>query len=569
MTAHEGEKSEVLPATVRVVRGRGVGRSTGVWLVLLLLVYSAGLTRNISAPWAGMHDWNGAFFSQLARNFHRYPMAVHHGMPIVAVGESVPPVEERSIYATHPPGLVWLVAGAFQVLGESEAVARLVPILASLGVLALLVWIVSRAYGSATAILAGLTYAVMPMPVYFGRMVDHEAVCLLTMVAAVAAWCVLADRTAARRKRAAALAAWMAAVGVGVWVDWSVVLFAGLFCGYVVVLAVRGHIERWLTASMILFSGAVVAGMIGFMVYAGLDGHWEDLLAIFLSRSTEKARLLGQGHALVANGAWGYTVGNLTWPVMVSSACGAMIVLGQWHSRRRKPTVKQRPDQVGDQITDQTPKRERRVLPGSSTARHGLWLVLLTGVLWVAVFWRQYQLHNYWLFYLGPAAAVFSARAFVSLWRRLSLMGAVTAYGCVGVVLVLTVAAELRGTFAYFDQTSEELTLLIADWRQVHEMTSPADRVVLYRDPIKVEQRGGYRFRNIVPPQLAYYLDRPLAVETDFARVGEGAERGAVYMLPKADAVIHGEALRVLRLRFREIPLTREVVFDLHRRVGH
>ena len=542
----------MLPAAVGAVSGRGAVRSVGVWLVLLLLVYSAGLSRDLSAPWAGMHDWNGAFFSQLARNFLRYPMSVHRGMPIVAVGESVPPVEERSIYATHPPGLVWLVAGAFKVFGESETVARLVPILASLGALALLVWLVSRAYGSATAILAGLIYAVMPMPVYFGRMVDHEAICLAAMLAAVAAWCVLADRTASRWNHSGALAGWMAAVGVGVWVDWSVVLFAGLFCGYVILLAARGRIERWLTAWLIVFSGVATAGMVGFIVHAGLDGRWDDLVAIFLSRSTEKARLLGQDHL---GSAWGHTVGNLTWPVVVLSVCGAVIALWGWNSRRRKPTVRQ-------------PMLKRWVLSYPSAARHGLSLVFLTGVLWVAVFWRQYQLHNYWLFYLGPAAAVFSARALLSLWRRLSLIGSSPAYGCVGVVLVVTVGLELRGTFAYFDQTSEELALRIGDWEQVREMTSPGDRVVLYRDPFRVEQRGSYRFRNLVPPQLAYYLDRLLATETDFARVGEGHGCGALFVLSKADAVIHGEALRVLRLRFPEIPLAWEVVFDLRRGFG-
>lgn len=553
VTAQEDDHSERVPPTAGAASGRGVSRSVGAWTVLLLLLYSAGLTRDLSAPWVGMHDWNGAFFSQLARNFLRYPVSVHHGMPIVAAGESVPPVEERSIYATHPPGLVWLVAVVFKVFGESEAVARLVPILASLGALALLIWLVSRAYGSATAILAGLIYAAMPMSVYFGRMVDHEAICLAAMLAAVAAWCVLTDRTVKRRTRAAALAGWMAAVSVGVWVDWSAVLFVGLFCGYVIMLVARGLVARRLAALLVVFVGEVTVGMICFIVYAGLDGAWGDFVPIFLSRSTEKARLLEQGHM---GSAWGHTLGNLTWPVVILSLCGLVISLGNWDRRRRKPTVRQH----------QSLQRDRRIPSGASAARDGLGLVLLTGILWVAVFWRQYQVHNYWLFYMGPAAAVFSARALLWSWRRLSLIGSLPAHGCVAAVLLVTLGLELRGASAYFDRTSAELALRIEDWKQVRGMTSPGDRVVLYHDPFKTEERGGYRFRNLVPPQLAYYLDRPMAVESDFAKVAENRDRGVVFVLSKANAVIHGEALRALRVRFREIPLAREVVFDLRGR---
>ena len=51
-------------------------------IALLCGMYAYGLTRDINEPWVGWHDWNGAFFSQLARNFLRYPFDVHRGMPI-------------------------------------------------------------------------------------------------------------------------------------------------------------------------------------------------------------------------------------------------------------------------------------------------------------------------------------------------------------------------------------------------------------------------------------------------------------------------------------------------------
>ena len=558
-------------AKTAALSGAGAARSVGLWLLILLLVYAAGLTREISAPWAGMHDWNGAFFSQLARNFLRYPLSVDHGMPMVAMGSAVPPVGERSIYATHPPGLVWLVAGAFEALGESEAAARMVPIVASLGSLALLVWMVFRAYGVGTAILSGLIYSLMPMAVYFGRMVDHEAVCLLCMLAAVAAWCRVADPGVARRTRLPSVAAWMAAVGVGIWVDWSAVLFAAVFCAYVVFWCLRRRERRgqWrLVVFMLCFAGAVTVGMVAFVVYAGLDGRWSDLVAIFFSRTTAPVEHVRRWSGVSEGSAWTYLIENLTWPVLVLSVCGAAMALWGCSSRRRKPTVLPRADGVDVQHPHPSPQPKDRVLTYSSAARDGLLVILITGVLWVVIFWRQYEVHNYWLFYLGPAAAVFSAQTLVALWRCLSKVDASLAYACVGVALLLTVGLEHQGTRVYFGRTSQELALRIGDWRRVHRMTATGDRVALFHDPRRIEQRGGFRFVNLVPPQLAYYLDRAIDVETDFARVAAGRSRWAVFVLSKADAVIHGGALRPLRLRFAEVPLSREVVFDLRRRLS-
>ena len=128
----------------------------GLCVLAVLALYAAGLSRDLTEPWVGMHDWNGAFYSQLARNLLRYPWSEHHGVPIVAVGESLPPADERSFYATHPPGLVWLVAGAFAMGGEAESVARMVPIVASLASLLLLVPLVAAGRDRETAVVVGL-----------------------------------------------------------------------------------------------------------------------------------------------------------------------------------------------------------------------------------------------------------------------------------------------------------------------------------------------------------------------------------------------------------------------------
>src|SRR5262249_20089142 len=143
---------------------------------------------DLTEQWVGWHDWNGAFYSEVAINLLRYPTSLHHGLPIVGMGSLPPASSDHAIYAQHPPGLAWLLAGEFWIAGHSEAVARTIPIIASLATLWLFINLVQRHFGRETAYVAGLFYALLPMSVYFGRMVNHEAVCLFLMMAAVSSW---------------------------------------------------------------------------------------------------------------------------------------------------------------------------------------------------------------------------------------------------------------------------------------------------------------------------------------------------------------------------------------------
>ncbi|MFQ5429729.1 MAG: ArnT family glycosyltransferase [Phycisphaerae bacterium] len=520
-------------------------------MLALLLLYGVGLTRDAFEPWVGMHDWNGAFFSQLARNLLRYPLSLHHGMPVVAVGATVPPPEEYSIYATHPPGLVWLVAAAFKFFGESESVARLVPIAASLGSLVLLVSLVERAVGRPAALLCGLIYALMPMSVYFGRMVNHEAVCLFSMLAGAATWAVAVDSAAAPRRRAAAWLGWALALSFGIWVDWVVVLFVALSGVWGVVQFRRGRIGGRALAATLVIPAAATAGMVSFIVYEGLNGTWGDLAAIFSSRAGRAAGDVLERDAAAPGTVWTYVIENLTRPVALLAAIGAVA----WVRRCRRGRVA-------------APSAEDA---RGRAARAGLMLISMTGLLWLAIFWRQFERHNYWLFYLGPAAAILAADALIHLggWAATSVVrGAgrrLLRLGAVGSVLLVTGGLELARTRDYFARTSRP-EIEVSTWRAIHERTKTGDRLLVYQDPVRTEQRGGYRFRNLVPPQWAYYLDRAFDVERDFARVIDRSDSHALFILPVRDAIARGEALAELRRRFHERLEGTRVVFDLRQK---
>jgi len=503
----------------------------GLCIVLILAVYAAGLTRGLEQPWVGLHDWNGAFFSQLARNLLRYPISVHHGMGVVAVGDAVPPPEERSMYAAHPPALIWLVALAFRILGEAEWVARLVPILASLGTLLLLVWLVERSRGSETAILAGLIYAVSPMAVYFGRMVDHEALCALLMLAALACWqIVIADSTLGRRSRLLARTGCIAALCGGIWMDWFGVLFAGLFCIHVLLRLRRRKISRGLAFTILAVSLLSTAVMLVHLVYGGLEGRFTDVIAIFISRAANpKVEEVHKGF-FAPEGPWRHVLGNLTWPTVLLASAGLIRAIIRVFSRRRPAA-----------------QRAAKIVTLPST--NGWWVLVAAGVLWLCLLWRQFERHNYWMFYLAPPIALWTAEALLAMRDRLRTGGRRLASGVFYTAVAVVVLAALRGTDTYFAIVSYPNEAVFA-WRQIKAGCAPNQRVLLYLDPVLPEVRGQYLLRNIRPTQQTYYLDHPFEVEKDFAAVIEKAPAYCAYVVPISVALAHAGELEILESRF-------------------
>lgn len=504
---------------------------------LLVAIYGIGLSRDLTEPWYGVHDWNGAFFSQLARNFSRYPVSVHHGMPIVAAGAATPAEADRSIYATHPPALVWMVASMFKVFGESEWAARLLPILFSMGTFILLLWLVRTAYDDRIALIAGLFYALMPMSVYFGRMVDHEAICLFCMMAAAYGWLLLGRSEPEDRGRWIGLALIVAAVWLGIWVDWSVVIFGGLLVCWMGIQALRGRARRADLGIVAVGSAAAVVSMVCFIVYAGLDGRWGDLADIFLSRAGEHEDIVGAG----TSGDWRlHLADNVTWLVLLLAVIGLIV---SFFKRRSVESA-------------------AHSLSAVRAAREGLNLIGLTGVLWLVVFWKQFERHEYWMFYIGPAIAVLAGRSILTgvdiSWKARARFSV----AALAVIAMAAMAVEINFANHMFGRAHQVDPLEIEDWKAIREMTAATDRVVLYRDPFRVERRGGYVFRNIVPPHLAWYMDRTIRVESDLTAMALPAAGDAIFVINSREAEVNRERLRPLLERWTHRSLVGKLVLD-------
>lgn len=126
------------------------------WLIILIALGFI-LTDHLTKPFIGHHDWNGVFYSQIARNYLRF------GLLETKLGQMTGP---GSFYTHYPPLFPLSLAAAFKVFGVSDLVSRLVPVGLTIAGLMLLYRI-----SSSWVIVA---VALTPMLRYFGKMPSQE-----------------------------------------------------------------------------------------------------------------------------------------------------------------------------------------------------------------------------------------------------------------------------------------------------------------------------------------------------------------------------------------------------------
>jgi 4-amino-4-deoxy-L-arabinose transferase-like glycosyltransferase len=214
--------------------GSHFGPQARIWnlgLVLALGFLAAMFLRTIRVPWVEEDTWYGAVYSQAAHNNLRAGVLASGGVPATLYFGALP-IPKDAFYVHHPTLLPLLVTGAFAVFGESEWVARLVPITCSLASVALL-WLLARSVlGRRAAALCAMFFVTLPMELHYGDMVDFEPcllMCMLTALVCLRSW----DLT--RRWKWAAGAA--ISCQMALWMDWPGYLFvlsvaAGFFAGW-------------------------------------------------------------------------------------------------------------------------------------------------------------------------------------------------------------------------------------------------------------------------------------------------------------------------------------------------
>ena len=175
------------------------------WLWAILLLAFVLRTYHLSGPPCDYHNWRQSITLMVARDFARHGFDLVHPQ-VLWIANDRP--SDPSYFSGEFSIQSLLAALLYKVVGESDAVARMVTVAFSLLGIYFLYGLVNRGAGPLAASLAAFVYALLPHHLFFGRvfMPDVPALALaLGALDALDRW--TQDRKWGRLLVAAALAA--------------------------------------------------------------------------------------------------------------------------------------------------------------------------------------------------------------------------------------------------------------------------------------------------------------------------------------------------------------------------
>ncbi|MCR4324898.1 MAG: glycosyltransferase family 39 protein [Candidatus Curtissbacteria bacterium] len=155
-------------------------------LIVILVSASIVLSLNINKPFWGHHDWNGAWYSNFARNFLRYGLIETKFGSVMNTGVVSP--DGFHFFTHYPPLLPILLFLSFSTFGIHEWSARLVPLIFTLATIVAIYAIGNIFFNKRIAILAALFSTVMPIVIYFGKMPVQETLVIAPVLLSVIAY---------------------------------------------------------------------------------------------------------------------------------------------------------------------------------------------------------------------------------------------------------------------------------------------------------------------------------------------------------------------------------------------
>lgn len=139
-------------------------------LLFLLTIFVVG--KDLEKPFIGIHDWNGARYGNIARNYLKYG---YLNINFAQVENSGTVSRGEMQYYTHyPPALPILISFSYKIFGVSEKATRLVPLLATAGTITVLYLTSRLLFGNLAALFGSFLVLVTPMVLYFGKNPVHE-----------------------------------------------------------------------------------------------------------------------------------------------------------------------------------------------------------------------------------------------------------------------------------------------------------------------------------------------------------------------------------------------------------
>ena len=152
-------------------------------LILILTFAAFLLSSNINKPFIGHHDWNGAWYSNQARNFIKYGyLKTKFG---AVMNNDIVSAQDFRFFTHYPPLLPIFISLSFKIFGISESAARVIPLIFTLGTILLMYIISLKFFNRRIAILSSLLTTIFPITIYFGKMPVQEVIVIAPILLSV------------------------------------------------------------------------------------------------------------------------------------------------------------------------------------------------------------------------------------------------------------------------------------------------------------------------------------------------------------------------------------------------
>lgn len=147
------------------------------WLpAFFFLITFLVVGKNLDKEFVGVHDWNGARYGNIARNYIRYGLFTTMFSQIENSG--VEKSKNFKFLTHYPPLLPISISFSYRIFGIYESATRLVPILATSG-LTVVIYLIGRTiFDGKVGFIAGLLALSTPMVRYYGKNPVHEPIAL-------------------------------------------------------------------------------------------------------------------------------------------------------------------------------------------------------------------------------------------------------------------------------------------------------------------------------------------------------------------------------------------------------
>ncbi len=501
----------------------GPARSIAVLILAIGLVL---LTRNLTASFTGLHEWNSAMYATFARNHVEYGLG--YTKLFCTWGDTAAPPEPPQRYLNHPPLIALWAAVPAWILGDEEWVFRSVPIAATLGSAWLLMGMIARLRSRRRALLTGLFYVTWPAVAFFGRMLDHVALVQFFSLLMLDGYLRWAGDYAGEQERGRGAIRFTLGAALGVATGWAALLMAGPIWLHHAWRCVRGDGHRSMLAALTLVPSAALVAVIAHILW-GSGGDLTHLVSLFWRRSLHGQSLGAVPWTAWLLRQWDFLLGNFT--VFGVAAMGIVSAVAAVRAVRRV--------RAGTQIA---------AVPCAAP----MLLLAVQGAGYVLAFPNQAWIHQYWQFLLAPFAAIAAGTLVDLIAAWAARIGPAYGRAALGVLVLLPMPWTVRGLLSYH-RTPPYLAPVVDTLEQLGDLV-PARVPVLtsWNLPMLSETFGTYTNRWPVP-QVAFYAHRPLILTRDLDAILSNPSGCPAYLLQLADDEEHRRLATELGRRFEYV----------------